>query len=510
MTVDFAPSVTGNPTNATTNAGNNATFTATATGNPAPAVQWQVSANGGTTFTNVANGGDYSGGTTATLSITGAAVAMNGYQYQAVFSTTLLGAVSPSTATTTAAILTVDVAPSVTTNPTNQTVNAGLNTSFTAAATGNPNPTIQWLLSTNGGVTFSNVTNGGVYSGATSTQLTILGATASMNGYEYEAIFGNTLSGAGSTSTATTTAGTLTVDFASAVATNPTNQTVTAGNNHSFTASATGNPTPSVEWIFSSNAGLTFGDVTNGGVYSGATTSTLSITGATAAMNGYLYEAVFTNMLSGAGSGSAATTTEATLTVQYPPSITVNPSNASVAASAAVTGTATFTSQAAGDPAVAVQWQVSTNGGISFTNLVNNGNYSGATGDMLTVSGITLGMNGFQYRAVFSNGIGTPVPSTVAVLTAAYQSQYAGSAYLYTYYAYIYSFDAYISGSGSYTAFVDEYYAYVYAQNASTVAAYVPWASLFSSGRWAIECAPIVGTGGFARLRAQLQFGLPV
>ena len=43
------------------------------------------------------------------------------------------------------------------------------------------------------------------------------------------------------------------------------------------------------------NTGSGFTNMTNGGVYSGSSTGTLTITGATAAMNGYLYEAVFTN-----------------------------------------------------------------------------------------------------------------------------------------------------------------------------------------------------------------------
>ena len=50
-----------------------------------------------------------------------------------------------------------------------------------------------------------------------------------------------------------------------------------------------------------------FTDLSNGGVYSGVTTPTLTVTGATLAMNGYQYRAVFTN-----GTAPDATTTAAT------------------------------------------------------------------------------------------------------------------------------------------------------------------------------------------------------
>ncbi len=55
------------------------------------------------------------------------------------------------------------------------------------------------------------------------------------------------------------------------------------------------------------NAGSGFSNLTDGGLYSGSSTDTLTITGATAAMSGYQYEAVFSNSV------SSATSTRATL-----------------------------------------------------------------------------------------------------------------------------------------------------------------------------------------------------
>lgn len=73
-------------------------------------------------------------------------------------------------------------------------------------------------------------------------------------------------------------------------------------------------------------------------------------------------------------------------------------------------GNATFSATATGVPAPGIQWQISTNGGNTWTDI------DGATANPL-VFAATLADNGNQYRAVFSNGIGTPAESTPATLT---------------------------------------------------------------------------------------------
>ena len=78
------PSLTAQPANQTVVAGQGASFTAAASGNPAPTFQWQVSTDGGTTWTDLVEGSPYAGVTADTLSITGATPAMGGYQYRCV------------------------------------------------------------------------------------------------------------------------------------------------------------------------------------------------------------------------------------------------------------------------------------------------------------------------------------------------------------------------------------------------------------------------------------------
>jgi hypothetical protein len=142
---------------------------------------------GGSGYTNIA------GATSLTYTISAVTASQNGYRYRAMFTN------SVGSATTTSATLTVLTAPSVTRNPSNQSVTAGNSATFTAAASGNPTPTVQWYVSTDGGNTYT------VIAGATSTTLTLTGTTTSQNGSSYRAVFTN------SVGSATTTAATLTV-----------------------------------------------------------------------------------------------------------------------------------------------------------------------------------------------------------------------------------------------------------------------------------------------------------
>ncbi len=77
------------------------------------------------------------------------------------------------------------VAPSFTFQPQNQVVVVGGNTSFTALAVGNPAPSYRWQVSTDGGTVWINIADDELYSGVTTTTLSITGVTEAMNGYQY-------------------------------------------------------------------------------------------------------------------------------------------------------------------------------------------------------------------------------------------------------------------------------------------------------------------------------------
>jgi hypothetical protein len=188
--------------------------------------------------------------------------------------------------------------------------------------------------------------------------------------------------------------GTLTVRMAPSILTSPSSQTVVSGQSVTFTATASGFPTPTVQWQVSTNGGTSFRTI------SGATGTSYTISAATISQNGYEYRAVFTN------SAGSTTTSAATLTVQYAPIVTTNPTNTSVSAG----GTATFTAAANSNPAATVQWQISLDGGATWTDI------TGATGTTLTLANVTAGMNGYKYRAVFTNSVGSAT-TTAATLT---------------------------------------------------------------------------------------------
>ena len=86
-------------------------------------------------------------------------------------------------------------------------------------------------------------------------------------------------------------------------------------------------------------------------------------------MNGYQYEAVFTNAAGG------VTTTAVTLTVEAAtaPSVTTQPA----AQTALTNGTATFTAAASGVPTPTVQWEVNTGSG-TFAAVSDTSVYSGS------------------------------------------------------------------------------------------------------------------------------------
>jgi alpha-tubulin suppressor-like RCC1 family protein len=182
--------------------------------------------------------------------------------------------------------------------------------------------------------------------------------------------------------------------------TQPHSQAVTATQSATFTAAASGFPTPTVQWDVSTDGGTTFAPV------SGATSDTLTIPATTTSENGNQYEAVFTNV---AGS---ATTNPATLTVSAPvaPAITIQPSDQTVAPG----GEASFSAAASGMPTPSVVWQISYDGGVTWGNIVGN-----PTSTSTTLSGVIFGTfeNGWEVRAVFTNvaGSATTNPATLTV-----------------------------------------------------------------------------------------------
>lgn len=97
------------------------------------------------------------------------------------------------------------VAPEITAHPSNQVVEAGLPVFVTADASGHPEPASQWQISTDGGATFADLADDGLYAGVHTTTLAISEAPSGLTGARFRLVAANA---AGS---ATSTAATLTV-----------------------------------------------------------------------------------------------------------------------------------------------------------------------------------------------------------------------------------------------------------------------------------------------------------
>jgi hypothetical protein len=362
LTVEAPPAITTQPVNTTLCEGNDAMFSVVASGNGLT-YQWQE--NTGSGFVNIA-------GATAT-SYTKAAVtaAMNGYQYRVV----VTGACAPP-ATSNAAALTVNVAPSISIHPVDVSACAGNNATFTATASGTT-LTYQWQEDAGSG--FMNI------AGATSISYTKMGVTASMNGFQYRVV----VSGA-CTPPATSNPATLTVNTAPTIVAQPTAQTTCTGEDAIFSVMATGS---GLSYQWQENTGSGFVNIP------GATSDIYTKTAVTPAMNGYSYRVSINGICS-----PSVTSVGAALTVIAQPAITVQP----VAVTLCAGGNATFNVMATGD-ALTYQWQENT--GSGFADIV------GATSSSYTKTGTTGAMDGYQYRVVVSGTCAPPATSNIALLT---------------------------------------------------------------------------------------------
>ncbi|MBI4913247.1 MAG: hypothetical protein HY823_10955 [Acidobacteria bacterium] len=277
--------------------------------------------------------------------------------------------------------------PAIVTHPSNATVAAGGNTSFTVVATGATG--YQWQLSTGG--PFADITNGGVYSGATTATLSITGATTGMNGYQYRVV----VSGAGPS--VTSNAATLTVAWLT-LTTPPASQTVNAGSTATFSVVVDANPAATYQWQVLPSGGGSWANVTTG---TGGTTASYTTAATVPANNGNQYRVLVQNA---AGSLTAG---PATLTVNWL-TITANPANLTVMAGA----TAGFSATVSANPAATYQWQVLPSGG-AWGNVVGG---TGANTTAYTTPPTTLADNGSQFRLVATNSVGTAT-SGAALLT---------------------------------------------------------------------------------------------
>lgn len=467
------PGILAQPQNRTVPVGGTTTFTVTASGVPAPSYQWQRQPAGTFGFNNVGNDLNYSGVTTATLTVSNVADLANGDQFRVVVS----NGVSP-TVVSDPATLTIGIAPVITSAATT-TFRATQAGTFTVAATGTPTPTYalsgqpSWLsinpttgvmtgtppesavgqvafsvLANNGGTTtqaFTLVVEPGIVPPAIQTQpaavavnpgqsasftvaaqgtapLTyqwfknggaINGATAATYTIA-NAQSGNT----GSYTVRITNAAGSTLSNAAALfvntlpifTTQPRAQVVLAGGFAAFNVVATGGTAFTYQWR------------RNGVPLLGGNNSSFAIAGVSAADAG-LYDVVVTSTVGPAVSSVAELTV---VSAPVAPVITAQPASRTLIAGSSTA----LTVVATGVPAPTYQWRR------------NGVDIAGAVGASYAIGNAGAGDSGV-YQVVVSNGVGT-VASSPAVVQVAARS-YAG-----------YYFGTFSGGAGSFALFVRE------------------------------------------------------
>ena len=155
--------------------------------------------------------------------------------------------------------------PVVTTDPVNTTAASGSITSLRSFAEGNPAPKVQWQEYINGiwqDIKDGLQSDGSYLTGAATDVLSILGVKTDQSGKLFRAVY-SAPSGSVTTDPATLTVGTPTSTIS--VTQNPESiVTAAVGYNASFSAGASGTPTPSVQWQVSTDGGYSWEDLENG------------------------------------------------------------------------------------------------------------------------------------------------------------------------------------------------------------------------------------------------------
>ena len=343
----------------TNNAGSTATLTATAFSPDPLNYQWQK--NG----TNLVDGGNISGATTSTLTITSISDSDAGSYREVV--TNAYGSVTSSNA-----VLTVNDLPFLTIHPQPQITLVGSNVTFTAAAYGASPLAFQWY--------FNGSPVGSPTIGTNRSTYTLSTVSTNQSGNYFVRVVN--AYGSATSSTATLAV----VAFPPIITMQPTNQTIKTGNPVTFSILASSLSPISYQW---QKDGL---NLTDNRWLSGTTSNMLMIT-AVSSNDAGIYSTRVKNMAGGVTSSSAS------LTVISPPLITMQPVNQQILFGSSVS----FNVSVNGTPPFSYRWRL------------NGANILNATNAAYTIQAVAT-PNAGQYSVVVTNFAGS-VTSVDAVLT---------------------------------------------------------------------------------------------
>lgn len=390
LAVSGLPSITSQPTDAALCIGQTIVFEAT-TNSSGLTYQWQVSTDGGATFSNVPNAAPYSGATTSTLSIAGANNSYLGYQYQLV-----VNGCGSQTISDVVEIL-PGASVTITLQPVDQTICENVPTSFSVNAT---NATAyQWqIFDGNGWIDLPEDLNQG-YSNTQTNQLNLSGLAVASGTITIRCLVSGGCNGDVPSGEAV-----LQVTPNVEIVNETIDQTVCVGNSAGFSINASGSSI-TYQWQMSVDGGATFTNLTETAAFSQVTSDFLIISNVQLNLDGAQFQCVVNGTC-----GGPITTNPSTLNVETTPAISLQPQNESACIGTSVN----FTVDAPGN--VVWQWEISTDGGATFQTLNNGGIYSGAVSNNLVIGNIDASLDGYLYRAVLQ-ACGVGVNSNAAVLS---------------------------------------------------------------------------------------------
>lgn len=405
-----APVLGQNPVAATVCSGTNAVFTVTSvTGSGTTTMKWQVSVNGGSTYTDVSNGATYSGADNASLTVLNVSTALNGNLYR------LVATDGTGTTTSTGALLTVNASPVIPSSPHGNTVCEGNITGFAIA--NDATLTYQWQVSANNGNTWSNVDPGAGYVGSTTNDIDYPAATLAMDGFLYRFTVVRTSTGCSFTSIAVDTLHVKAKPaFPSPGNAAPLSATICPGGDTAFRATATGEAAlMAYQWQIRPVSVATWTDIADNAVYSGTTTNTLRLNDFTP-FSGNSY---FVRLVASYPSLQCATSTnQSVLSVRTLASVSLQPTDVTACAN---TDTA-FKVTATGSALLTYQWETDNgSNGATWTPI------PGGTLARLPLTNVTMAMNGYKYRVIIGNPCSPPATSDAKTLTVRRSGTWLGA-----------------------------------------------------------------------------------
>ncbi len=342
LIVNVPIAITGHPTGSSVNPGASKTFSVTATGTTPITYQWSK------------DGSPIAGASSSSLTLSGIS-SLDAGSYSVVVSNSI------SSATSNAAVLTVNAPVVFSIQPANVAVTSGSSATFSVSVTGTAPITYQWRK------------DGAAIAGATNASLTISNAQSASIG-AYSVLVSNMVNSL-SSNTAT-----LTVNSPVVITTQPVSAVINPGSSATFSVSATGTAPMSYQWRKNLSA------------ISGATSPVLTLSGVSTS-DAAGYDVVVTNPANTVTSNLVSLSINSPVTIiTHPVSTVLNPGG-NVTLSVAVTGTSPFS----------YQWRK------------NGANIAGGTAATLAIINASS-TSAANYDVVVGNVVGS-VTSNVAVVS---------------------------------------------------------------------------------------------